>query len=224
MRVVHAADAGDLAERAAELLAAKTEEAIRLRGRALLCLSGGTTPGPAFRAFAARRLEWDRVHIFQVDERLAPPGGPDRNLTALSEAFGPTGATIHAMPVEMEPQEMIDAYTAELREAVGDPPRFDAIQLGLGGDGHTASLFPGDPALASRELVVLSEPHAGWRRLSITLPVINDARSILWLVSGGSKREMIARLLAGDRSIPAGLVRREGAVLVTDAAPEDPKP
>jgi len=222
LRVVHATDANDMAERAAALLAASADEAIRLRGRAVLALSGGTTPGPAFRALAARPIDWGRVHIFQVDERLAPAQSPDRNLTTLTEVFGPTGATIHAMPVELGEERMAASYAARLLETAGDPPRLDAVQLGLGADGHTASLFPGDPALSSREPVVLSETHAGWRRLSITLPVINNARSILWIASGGGKRGMIARLVDGDRSIPAGLVRRSDAVLVTDVPADQP--
>jgi 6-phosphogluconolactonase len=214
IRILRATDPPEMAELAAGFMADLTRGAIRARGVALLCLSGGSTPGPSFDAFARSDLEWDRVHIFQVDERIAPAGHDARNLGALGRAFTETHATIHPMPVESP--DAARAYTATMRHSAGDPIQFDLVQLGIGTDGHTASLFPGDPALGAAGDVVKTLTHAGWARLSITMPVINRARTVLWLASGTGKHAIIQRLIGGDRTIPAGMVARPNAVLIAD--------
>lgn len=222
LRTLRAADPTALADLAAGFMADLTRDAIRARGVALLCLSGGSTPGPAFDAFAGCELEWDRVHIFQVDERIAPAGHSARNLGALERAFAETRATIHPMPVESE--DAASLYTSTLRQYAGGPIQFDLVQLGIGTDGHTASLFPDDPALDDEGDVVMTLPHAGWARLSITMPVINCARSVLWLATGAEKHAIVRRLIGEDRTIPAGRVSRSRAVLIADGPCLDGEP
>lgn len=194
------------------------------RGRCAVAVSGGTTPWLAFRALAAEDVPWDRVHLFQVDERVALPGDRERNYFHLKEALIDRipipPANVHPMPVE---EEDLDAggrrYEADLRGVAGTPPVLDLVQLGLGEDGHTASLFPGDPALQVLGAdVAVSGLYKGRVRMTLTLPAIDRARTILWLVTGSGKSEALGRLLSGDRSIPAGRVRIDRAFLLADVA------
>jgi 6-phosphogluconolactonase len=210
--------------RAAERIAQVAREAVAERGRCALAISGGTTPWLAFRALAGKDVPWDRVHLFQVDERVTPSGDPERNYLHLKEALIERipipAANVHPMPVE---EEDLDAggrrYDADLRGIAGTPPVLDLVQLGLGEDGHTASLFPGDPALQLLDAdVAVSGLYKGRKRMTLTLPAIDRARCILWLVTGAGKAAALARLLAGDRSIPAGCVRSDRAVLLADRA------
>jgi 6-phosphogluconolactonase len=210
--------------RAAERIAQVAREAVAERGRCALAISGGTTPWLAFRALAGKDVPWDRVHLFQVDERVTPSGDPERNylhlMEALIERIPIPAANVHPMPVE---EEDLDAgarrYDADLRGIAGTPPVLDLVQLGLGEDGHTASLFPGDPALQLLDAdVAVSGLYKGRKRMTLTLPAIDRARCILWLVTGAGKAAALARLLAGDRSIPAGCVRSDRAVLLADRA------
>jgi len=205
-----------LAERAADFLAERITQTLRRRRNAKLALSGGSTPLPTFRALARHRLEWPRVHLFQVDERVAPPGSPDRNLTSLKDTLGETGAVLHPIPVDLPVCEAVKRYAESIHDVVGDPPRFDVVQLGLGSDGHTASLFPSDPALSAQGDVVETSTHAGWARISLTLRTINNAEVIQWLVSGSEKRAAVMNLRCGNTSVPAGRVRRENTVLFGD--------
>ncbi len=216
LRVVRVNGTDVLARRGAEMIARRIADAIKQRGSATLCLSGGGTPVAMFHELAKHPLDWGRTRILQVDERVAPDGSRARNLTSIVRAFGGTGTRIHPMPVWLDAEEAVEEYTACLRAVAGRPPRIDIVQLGLGEDGHTASLFPGDPALESTREVLLVPEHAGWSRMTLTLPVINRSRAILWLVSGGQKLDAQKRLVSGDRSIPASLVERENAVLLTD--------
>jgi 6-phosphogluconolactonase len=194
------------------------------RGRCALAISGGTTPWLALRALAGEDVPWDRVHLFQVDERVAPSGDPERNYFHLKEVLVDRipipAANVHPMPVE---EEDLDAgarrYEAILRGIAGTPPVLDLVQLGLGEDGHTASLFPGDAALQVVDAdVAVSGLYMGRKRMTLTFPAINRARCVLWLVTGAGKVAALARLRAGDRSFPAGRVRSDRAVLLSDTA------
>jgi 6-phosphogluconolactonase len=217
-------DAAAVAEAAAVLIAAEARTAVAARGRFTMAVSGGRTPWLMLRALAGQQVPWDGVHVLQVDERVAPAGDPDRNLTPLRESMlarvrlGP--GRIHAMPVESPDLEAAAARYAEtLREAAGSPPVLDLVHLGLGADGHTASLVPGDPVLDVTDAdVALTGVYQGRRRMTLTYPAINRGRRILWLVTGGDKAGMLARLRAGDRTIPAGRVRIDAAVVLADAA------
>jgi 6-phosphogluconolactonase len=194
------------------------------RGRCALAISGGATPWLAFSALAEEDVPWDRVHLFQVDERVAPSGDTERNDSHLKEALidriAIRSANVHPMPVEGEDlDEGARRYEAILRQIAGTPPVLDLVQLGLGEDGHTASLFPGDAALQVIDAdVAVTGLHRGWRRMTLTFPAIDRARCILWLVTGSGKAVALERLRAGDRSIPAGRVRSDRAVLLADTA------
>jgi len=194
------------------------------RGRCALAFSGGTTPWRAFRALAGEDVPWDRVHLFQVDERAAPLGDPERNYSHLKEALvdriAVPSANVHPMSMEAEDlEEEARRYEAILRRIAGTPPVLDLVQLGLGEDGHTASLFPGDPALQAVDSeIAVSKLHMGRRRMTFTFPAIDRARCILWLVTGSGKSGALERLRAGDPSIPAGRVRRDRAILLADRA------
>jgi len=217
-------DPGAVAVSAAERIAQAAREAVAERGRCALAVSGGTTPWLAFRALAGEEVPWGRVHLFQVDERAAPSGDPERNFFHLKEALidriDIPAANVHPMPVEGEDLEGgVRRYEAILRRIAGTPPVLDLVQLGLGEDGHTASLFPGDPALQVVDAdVAVSGLYRGHRRMTLTYPAIDRARSILWLVTGSGKSAVLSRLRAGDRSIPAGGVRSDCAILLADQA------
>jgi 6-phosphogluconolactonase len=217
-------DPGAVAIRAVERIAQVAREAVTERGRCALAISGGTTPLRAFRALAGEDVPWDRVHLFQVDERVAPSGDPERNDFHLKEALIDRitipSANVHPMPVEEEDlDEGGRRYESILRQLAGTPPVLDLVQLGLGEDGHTASLFPGDAALQVIDSdVSLSGLHKGRRRMTLTFPAIDRARCILWLITGAGKAVALERLRAGDRSIPAGRVRSDRAVLLADTA------
>jgi len=218
------ADPEACARRAAELVAADARAAVQARGRFAFAVSGGHTPWQMLRALADEDVPWQAVHLFQVDERVAPAGDPDRNLTHIRESLLarvslPPGH-VHAMPVE-EPDLAAGAarYARELESAAGTPPLLDLVHLGLGPDGHTASLVPGDPVLeASGSDVALSGVYQGRRRMTLTYPVLDRSRRVLWLVTGSEKVSMLPRLRAGDASIPAGRVRQERAVVLADRA------
>jgi len=217
-------DPGAVALRAADRIAQVAREAVAARGRCAMALSGGTTPWRAFRALTGGDVPWDHVHLFQVDERVAPSGDPGRNDAHLKEALidriAIPSANVHLMPVdEKDLDEGARRYEAILRRIAGTPPVLDIVQLGLGEDGHTASLFPGDAALQVTDAdVAVTGLHKGYRRMTLTFPAIDRAGFILWLVTGSAKGPSLARLLAGDRSIPAGRVLRSRAVLLTDIA------
>ena len=224
MKVEVLADPEACARRAAELVAADARAAVQARGRFAFAVSGGHTPWQMLRALADEDVPWQAVHLFQVDERVAPAGDPDRNLTHIRESLLarvslPPGH-VHAMPVE-EPDLAAGAarYARELESAAGTPPLLDLVHLGLGPDGHTASLVPGDPVLeASGSDVALSGVYQGRRRMTLTYPVLDRSRRVLWLVTGSEKVSMLPRLRAGDASIPAGRVRQERAVVLADRA------
>jgi 6-phosphogluconolactonase len=215
-------DADAVAQRAAAWIALQAREAIAARGRFALAVSGGRTPWQMLRALTVEDVPWREVQVFQVDERVAPAGDPDRNLTRLRESLLgrvpiPPG-NLHAMPVEeADLAEACTGYARGLAAAVGVPAVLDVVHLGLGSDGHTASLVPGDPVLEERGAdVAMTGPYAGRRRMTLTYPVLDRARHVLWLVTGADKASMLPRLLAGDPAIPAGRVRAGGALVLAD--------
>jgi 6-phosphogluconolactonase len=225
MRVDVRADADEVAREAARLIAAVARTSVTDRGRFTLAVSGGRTPWKMLAALAAEEMPWPSVHLFQVDERLAPAGHPDRNLTHLAEsllAWAPIPAAhVHAMEVEdAEPEAAAARYGMVLREIAGEPPVLDLIHLGLGTDGHTASLIPGNAALevAGSDVALTAGPYQGRRRMTLTYPMLDRARRVLWVVTGPDKALMLQRLLAGDRTIPAGRVRADHAILLADRA------
>ncbi len=224
MRTEVLADPQAAAERAAAVIAEEARAAVAARGRFVMAVSGGHTPWIMMRALPGQDVPWKSVHVAQVDERVAPADDPDRNLTHLRETLlshAPLPPDrIHAMPVEAADLEAgARAYARILEEIAGAPPALDLVHLGLGPDGHTASLVPGDPVLtvADRD-VALTGVYMGRRRMTLTYPVLNRARCVLWLVTGGKKALMLARLTAGDPTIPAGRIRRDGALLLADRA------
>ena len=222
MKVEVFADAESVARQAAALIAAEARAAVAARGRFVIAVSGGHTPWVMLRALTAEEVPWQNVYVAQVDERVAPGGDPDRNLTHLSESLhAPLRLEqILAMPVESPDLEAAAArYAATLRKIAGSPPVLDLVHLGLGPDGHTASLVPGDPVLDVTSVdVALSGIYQGRRRMTLTYPIINRSRQILWLVTGSEKVEMLGRLRKGDPSIPAGRVRQDQAVVFADKA------
>ena len=224
MKIEVLEDVDAVAEKAAEIIAADARAAVAARGRCVVAVSGGRTPWVMLRALAGQDVPWADVHIVQVDERVAPAGHADRNLTHLRESLlehAPLRPErIHAMPVESPDLEGAAArYGATLREIAGTPPVLDLVHLGLGPDGHTASLVPGDPALDVDEAdVALAGPYQGRRRMTLTYPILNRARRVLWVVTGEEKAGMLVRLREGDRSIPAGRVRQDQALVLADYA------
>jgi len=227
------ADAGEVAREGARIIAREARNAVAARGRFVVAISGGHTPGQMLRDLAGEAVPWKAVQVFQVDERFAPAGDPDRNLTHLREnlvAHAPLDpGQIHAMPVgAQDPVAAAERYAEELQRLAGVPPVLDLAHLGLGEDGHTASLIPGDPVLevADRDVALTGTVYLGRRRMTLTYPPLNRARRILWLVTGAEKAGVLPRLLRGDPSIPAGRVRSDQALLLADrsAAGITPRP
>ena len=225
MKIEVLADADAVARAAAAVIAADARAAVAARGRYVFAVSGGTTPWVMLRALAGEDVPWHAVHLLQVDERVAPAGDPIRNLTHLAESlFGPepiSRQSVHAMPVEAPDLEAAAArYAQLLRELAGAPPVLDLVHLGLGPDGHTASLVPGDAVLdvTDVDVALTAGPYQGRRRMTLTYPALDRARRVLWLVTGAEKVAMLARLQAGDRSIPAGRVRADRALVLADRA------
>ncbi|HET7371404.1 MAG TPA: 6-phosphogluconolactonase [Gammaproteobacteria bacterium] len=221
-------DAAAAAQRGAALIAQQARAAIEERGRFVLAVSGGATPRPMLVELAEADVAWDRVRVVQVDERFAPPGDAARNLTLLQEtllAYAPLAPEhVYAMPVEAsDPAAAAQGYARQLAQVAGTPPVIDLVHLGLGADGHTASLVPGDAALEVTDAdVAVTGLYQGRQRMTLTYPIINRARCILWLIAGKTKATMLERLCAGDTGIPAGRVAREQAVVLADseAAPD----
>ena len=218
------ADADSTARAAARLIADDIRAVTAERGRYTMAVSGGRTPWLMLRTLADEEVNWDRLHIFQVDERVAPAGHPDRNLTHLEETLlghAPLRPDqIYPMPVESDDLERAAAqYASKLREIAGSPPVLDLVHLGLGPDGHTASLVPGDPILEVDDKDVgVTGVYQGRRRMTLTYPAISRARRILWVVTGNDKTEMLSRLLKADTSIPAGRIKADRATVFADRA------
>jgi 6-phosphogluconolactonase len=221
-------DADAVAGTAADLVAQRIRRAVDERGAFRFAVSGGRTPWAMFDRLAHHDLPWESVAIWQVDERIAPAGDPDRNLVGLTGAVGELPVELHPMPVEdllgVGPGDATvddaavtaacDAYAASL------PERFDLIHLGLGPDGHTASLVPGDEVLGvrNRAVAVTSTAYQGRRRMTLTYPALGRTDELLWLVTGESKRDALAGMLAGDPMYPASGVEAPRSIVVADRA------
>jgi 6-phosphogluconolactonase len=205
-------DADAVHRRGAEVIVENVRAAIEERGSCALGVSGGRDPWPMFSQLEDHGLDWTKITIFQVDERVAPPGSDERNLTHLIESLsiGAQGS-IRPMPVNDDDLDAAaDRYAAQLPEAL------DIAHLGIGPDGHTASLVPGDPVLevTDRRVAVTSGEYQGVRRMTLTYPEIERIRSLLWVVTGEEKQDALQKLLARDPSIPAGRVEPGGDSLI----------
>ena len=224
MNIQVLADADAVAREAARFIAAEAWMAVAARGRFIVAVSGGKTPWQMLRALANEEVPWQNVHVVQVDERIAPAGDPDRNLTHLRESLLahaplPPGQ-IYAMPVEENDLEAAAAsYAKTLQQISGSPPILDLAHLGLGPDGHTASLVPNDPVLnVTYRDVALTGIYQNRRRMTLTYPMLNRSRKILWVVTGAEKAEMLGRLRIADPSIPSGRILQQNAFLLADRA------
>lgn len=222
IRVLENTDA--VAREAAVFIAGEARAAAAARGRFIMAVSGGRTPGRMLRLLADEEMPWKGVHVAQVDERICPAGDPDRNLTHLHEALVKQGPLqvdqLHSMPVEEKDLESAaKRFALTLQRVAGFPPVLDLVHLGLGTDGHTASLVPGDAVLRVTDAdVALTGYYQGRRRMTLTYPSLNRSRVVLWLVTGAEKSEMLSRLLVADESIPAGRVRQDHALVFCDRA------
>ena len=222
MKIETLRDADSVARAGAAFTAAEARAAVAARGRFIMAVSGGRTPWKMLTALAGESMPWADVHVVQVDERVAPDGDRDRNLTHLRDsllAHCPLDPTkVHAMPVESPDLNIAsERYALTLQEIAGSPAVLDLAHLGLGPDGHTASLVPGDPVLdVTNADVAFTGSYQGRRRMTLTYPLLNRSRRILWLVTGQEKAAMVPRLYVGDRSIPAGRISRQQAVVLTD--------
>ena len=215
-RLEVAGDEKAAARRAAELIAAAGEEAEAERNYFTVAMSGGRSPWAMLAILGElEAMPWGKAELFQVDERVASPGSPDRNLTHMVLGLSMDHqAALRPMPVT---QRDLDAAAREYESSL--PERLDLVHLGLGPDGHTASLVPGDPVLeVSDRRVAITGEYQGHPRMTLTYPALNDARRIVWLVTGPDKREPLQKLLAGNESIPAGRVRNENMIVVADEA------
>lgn len=206
-------DAAAVADAAARHIAEVARVAVAARGRFVFAVSGGRTPWLMLDRLARLDVPWGAVQLLQVDERVAPDGEADRNLTHLRASLlehAPIGAAqVHPMPVELPDLEAAARqYSATVETVSGRPPVIDLVHLGLGPDGHTASLVPGDASLAVTDRsVAVAGPYQGRRRLTLTFPVLDAAREVMFVVTGADKAPVYPRLLAGDPGIPAGRVR-----------------
>ena len=224
MQIEIHSDADAVALAAAKLIAKEARDAVAARDKFVMAVSGGKTPWVMLRHLAQQDVPWKDVHVFQVDERVAPEGDPDRNLTHLRESLlehAPLRPDqIHAMPVGASNLESACVqYEQALTEVAGSPPVLDLVHLGLGPDGHTASLVPGDAVLnVTNTDVALTGIYQGRRRMTLTYPLISRSGRVLWVVTGAEKAAMLTRLQAGDVSIPAGRLSGDRAVVLADRA------
>jgi len=211
------ADEKAAARRGAELIAAAGRAAVEERGAFSFAMSGGRTPWAMLATLGdVEEMPWGETELFQVDERIASPGSDERNLTHLVLGLSiEHQASLRPMPVT---QRDLEAAAREYESQL--PETFDLVHLGLGPDGHTASLVPDDPVLdvTDSRVALTGGDYQGHRRMTLTYPAIDAARRILWLVTGVEKREALAKLLAADGSIPAGRVENDSMIVVADEA------
>jgi 6-phosphogluconolactonase len=225
-----------VAARGAELFLSEVRRAIRERGRFTVALSGGSSPALLFRRIAedapGSDIDWGKAHIFWADERCVPPDHGESNYRLARELFldmlPSPGAVIHRIPAELPPREAARRYEEELARAFPGEcvPVFDQIWLGLGSDGHTASLFPDCETQGSvgRTAIAVYVEKPGSHQVTLTLPVINNARHVVFLVTGAGKADIVAGILegkTGTRYPAAGVAPAEGMLtwlLDADAA------
>ena len=205
------------ARRAAELIAAAGQRAVADHGSFSFAMSGGRSPWAMLAILGdLEEMPWAETELFQVDERIASPGSEDRNLTHMVLGLSMDHqSALRPMPVT---NRDLDAAAHEYETSL--PERLDVVHLGLGPDGHTASLVPGDPVLEvdDRRVAVTTNEYQGHRRMTLTYPALAEAREIIWLVTGEEKRDPLQKLLAADPSIPAGRVRNDSMFVVADSA------
>lgn len=231
MRIETYSDKAAVAERTAEVIADAAREGARRHGRSVLAFSGGSTPVDMLRSLGEMQLRWNATHIVQVDERVAPDGDPDRNWTMITNNLlagaDIPDALLHPMPVTADDLDAAaKQYASRLQIVCGVPPIADVVHLGMGPDGHTASLVPGDPVLEVRDRwVALAGPYQGRERMTMTYPTINAARLIVWQVTGANKAAAMRRGLQG-KGVPASGIRRRDVVVIAtrDAAAELSEP
>ena len=208
------ADPDAVARAGAAFVAERARRAVEARGTFTFAVSGGRTPWEMFGELASQAVPWEHVVIYQVDERVAPLDDPDRNLFHLRKALGSAPAQVRPMPVEDA-----DLGAAAAAYASSLPEHFDLVHLGLGPDGHTASLVPGDPVLSVTDrLVALTQPYQGHQRMTLTYPALARAWQLLWLVTGADKKEALAKLLTGDESVPGARVEAAASLVMADQA------
>jgi 6-phosphogluconolactonase len=209
------ADAAAVARAGAAAVLAHAERAVAEAGVFHLAVSGGRTPWQMLDVLTTLEMPWRQTVIYQVDERLAPDGDPQRNLTSLQRCLSGRPVTLHPMDVtDADPVAAAAAYARLL------PAWFDLVHLGLGADGHTASLVPGDPVLTvtDRLVALTARAYQGRRRMTLTYPALARARHLLWLVTGAEKRAALAALLLGERAVPAGRVSADQSSVLADSA------
>jgi 6-phosphogluconolactonase len=208
------ADVDAVATAAAQYVSQFARQSIADHGHFTFAVSGGRTPWTMFEKLAQMDVAWDDVVIYQVDERIAPVGDSTRNLTNLENSLGDRRPTVVAMPVN---DDDLDEAAASYGQTL--PPHFDLVHLGLGPDGHTASLIPGDPVLDVRDrLVAVTGVYQGEQRMTLTYEALARAKQLLWLITGEDKRSALAALLSGDTSIPAGSVVAPSSLVMADEA------
>ena len=219
------ADPQAVALEAAHFVALRAASRIQAEGQFSMAVSGGSTPWQMLEQLTEETVDWQRIHWFQVDERIAPAGHDDRNLTqmqrSLLDRVTVPDTVLHPMPVEANDLEVAALeYAQTLQRVTGQPPVLDLVHLGMGPDGHTASLVPDDAVLnvSDVDVAITEHPYQGRARMTLTFPLINRAREILWLMTGAGKQEMLGRLLAGDTDIPAGRVESSNAIVFADEA------
>lgn len=214
--------ANEVAKEAANYIADRIRESLTKKGFFTMAISGGRTPWEMIKELANEDLEWEKVFLFQVDERMAPDGHPDRNLTQLFNSIQGTKlmTRLNIFPMHVIAEDLDQACQeyADSIQRITETGKLDLIHLGIGTDGHTASLIPGDEVLEvqDKSIALTSHPYQGRNRMTLTYPLINEAEKILWVVTGEEKAEMLERLLQKDPSIPAGKINQTHAILLTE--------
>ena len=218
------ADAESVAKEAAAAIAQEARMSVSARGRFVMAMSGDAASLLILRALAEEQMVWERLHLVQVDECVAPMSEPCRNLVRLREILFDYSLLrppqVHTMPVEARDLEVAAArYALSLHRIAGSPPVLDLVHLSLGPDGRAASLAPGDPVLDVTDRdVALTQVYQGRRWMTLTYPILNRSRLVLWSVTGAEQVEMLGRLCRQDESIPAGRVHAGAALILADSA------
>lgn len=214
--------ADQVAKEAASYIADRIRENIARKGHFTFAISGGRTPWAMIKELAKEDLPWEKTFLFQVDERIAPDTHPDRNLTQLFKVIEGSKLVLrlNIFPMRVNAEDLSEAcadYESHINRMTGNG-KLDLIHLGIGTDGHTASLVPDDPILEVMEkgVDITGNAYQGRLRMSLTYPLINQAEKILWVITGEEKAEMLNRLLHKDQSIPAGKIDQHHAIVLTE--------